>query len=33
VFVNVSKGGTGVELVEFRTVASDLSDRSWDRLG
>jgi hypothetical protein len=33
VFVNVSKGGTGVELVELRTVASDLSDNSCDRPG
>ena len=32
-FVNVSRGGTGVELVELRTVASVPSVSSCDRLG
>jgi hypothetical protein len=33
VFVNVSRGGTGVELVELRTVASVPSVSSCVRLG
>jgi hypothetical protein len=33
VFVNVSRGGTGVELVELRTLASVPSVSSCDKLG